>query len=77
MVGFLARSLAGHDKGALYIIIEETDRYYLVADGVLKTVEKPKKKNKKHLQVIKIKNPTDTNEAIKHSIRNYRRNADV
>ncbi len=77
MVGFLARSLAGHDKGALYIIIEETDRYLLVADGALKTVENPKKKNRKHLQVIKIKNPTDTNEAIKHSIRNYRRNADV
>ena len=41
MVGYLARSLAGHDKGSLYIIIEETAQYLLVADGELKTLEKP------------------------------------
>ena len=77
MVGYLARSLAGHDKGNLYIIIEETAQYLLVADGESKTLEKPKKKNPKHLQLIRIKNPTNSNEAIKHSIKEYRRNADV
>ena len=77
MVGYLARSTAGHDKGTLYIIIEETEQSVLVADGRLKTIEKPKRKNKKHIQLIKIKNPIDSNEAIKHSIKDYRRNADV
>ncbi len=77
MVGYLARSTAGHDKGTLYIIIEETEQSVLVADGRLKTLEKPKRKNKKHIQLIKINNPIDSNEAIKHSIKDYRRNADV
>ncbi len=77
MVGYMARSVAGHDKGTLYIIIEERDQYLLVADGKLKTLEKPKKKNPKHLQLIRIKNPTNSNEAIKRSIKDYRRKLDV
>ncbi len=77
MVGYLARSTAGHDKGTLYIIIEETEQSVLVADGRLKTLEKPKRKNKKHIQLIKINNPIDSNETIKQSIKDYRRNADV
>ena len=77
MVGYLARSMAGHDKGTLYIIIEETDQYLLLANGRDKTIEKPKRKNKKHVALIKIKNATGSNEEIKHSIREYRRNADV
>ena len=77
MVGYLARSMAGHDKGTLYIIIEETDQYLLLANGSTRTIEKPKRKNKKHVAPIKIKNPVTSNEAIKHSIREYRRNADV
>lgn len=48
----LAISRAGHDKGCLYVIIkEETDVVYL-ADGKLKSIEKPKKKNRKHIQMI-------------------------
>ena len=77
MVGYLARSIAGHDKGNLYIIIEETDQYLFLANGEEKTLEKPKRKNRKHVALIKIKNPVTSNEAIKHSIREYRRNADV
>ena len=77
MVGYLARSIAGHDKGNLYIIIEETDQYLFLANGEEKTLEKPKRKNRKHVALIKIKNPVSSNEAIKHSIREYRRNADV
>ncbi len=44
---------AGHDKSQLYFIIkEETDFVYLV-NGSTRPVEKPKKKNKKHIQPIK------------------------
>ncbi|MBR6316047.1 MAG: KOW domain-containing RNA-binding protein [Lachnospiraceae bacterium] len=78
MVGYLAKSLAGHDKGNIYIIIEETETDVLVADGKYKTLEHPKRKNKKHIQVIKQKNAIDTNEAIKYSIKEYlRRTMDV
>lgn len=49
----LAVSKAGHDKGTTYVIIkEEADGYY-VADGKTKSLSAPKKKNKKHLQLVK------------------------
>lgn len=49
----LAISRSGHDKDSLYVIIkEETDAVYL-ADGRLRPIDKPKKKNRKHIQIIK------------------------
>ena len=53
MTGKLAISKSGHDKDHLYVIIREDAEYVYLADGKLKTVEHPKKKNKKHIQVIK------------------------
>lgn len=53
--GLFAISKAGHDKGNIYVIVREDDEYVYVADGVSKTLEKPKKKNKKHIQIIKKK----------------------
>ena len=80
MTGMFAASLMGHDKGKMYVIIREETEYVYVADGFLKTWEKPKKKNKKHIQLIK--NGIDTvlmeklqngqpiyNEEIKHAIK--------
>lgn len=53
MAAKLAKSKSGHDKGHYYVIIREEEEYVYVADGVLKTLEKPKKKNRKHIQIIK------------------------
>lgn len=53
MVGMLAISKMGHDKKTVYIIVKEEDEYVYVSDGKLKTMENPKKKNKKHIQIIK------------------------
>lgn len=52
MVGKFATSRAGHDKNKLYVIIGEEEGYVYLCDGRLKTVEKPKKKLLKHIQVI-------------------------
>ena len=49
----LATSKAGHDKDTVYIIVKEENEYVYVSDGRLKTLENPKKKNKKHIQIIK------------------------
>ncbi|WP_028234413.1 hypothetical protein [Pseudobutyrivibrio sp. MD2005] len=49
----LAISKAGHDKKDIYVIINEDDNYYYLANGTTKTLEKPKKKKKIHLQLIK------------------------
>ena len=51
--GFRARSKQGHDKGELFLIIKEEEPYVFLADGKSRTLEKPKKKKKKHVQVIK------------------------
>lgn len=50
--GNLAKSIAGHDKEQIFVIVEEKGEYVYVADGRLRTIEKPKRKNKKHIQPI-------------------------
>lgn len=55
IVGMLATSKAGHDKDSVYVIIREDGEYIYVADGQSRTVERPKRKNKKHIQIIKKK----------------------
>lgn len=52
MVGMLATSKAGHDKYEIYIIYKEESEYVYLVDGRIRTVEHPKKKNKKHIQII-------------------------
>ena len=53
--GCLVRSLAGHDKGDFFLIIKEEAEYVSLADGKLRTVSKPKRKKKKHVQISGIK----------------------
>lgn len=55
IVGMLATSKAGHDKDSVYVIIREDGEYIYVADGRGRTADRPKRKNKKHVQLIKKK----------------------
>ena len=82
MTGCFARSLAGHDKGKLYYILKEEADAFLVCDGDIRPLEKPKKKNKKHVQVINVnlaEKPFEinsdllTNELVKRTIKLYRK----
>ncbi len=50
--GMLARSKAGHDAGKVYVIIGVDSEYVYLADGRIKTIDCPKKKKKKHTQII-------------------------
>lgn len=70
-VGGLVKSLAGHDKGELYIITGREGEYVLLSDGKRRPLEKPKRKNIKHLQAIhqEAGESIMTNEEIKHFIR--------
>ena len=49
----LAVSLAGHDKGDVYVIKEAGETDVLLVNGDNRTLEHPKKKKQKHIQVIK------------------------
>lgn len=53
MIGMFASSKSGHDKDTIYIIIKEEKEYVYVVDGRIRTLNHPKKKNKKHIQIIK------------------------
>ena len=53
MIGSFVKSKAGHDKDHIYIIVKEDKEYVYLVDGKIKTLENPKKKKKKHIQIIK------------------------
>lgn len=55
-VGMLAKSKAGHDNGQIYIIYKVEGAYVYLVDGKSKTIAHPKKKKKKHVQLILEKN---------------------
>ncbi len=85
MKGEFARSLSGHDKGRVYIIIEEQSEHVLLSDGRLRPLSKLKKKNLKHIETVrkhtfneglinKLENGESlTNEEIKRAIKLYLR----
>ena len=82
-IGSLAKSLAGRDKDNLFIIIEESGEYVTLVDGKFRTLKKPKRKKKKHVQPIHEKDETlnkklidgeqVTDEEIKYFIKCYKR----
>ncbi len=49
----LAKSLAGHDKNHIYVINGTEEDFYFLINGDTKTVSKPKKKKRMHVQEIK------------------------
>ncbi len=50
--GMLARSKAGHDFNKVYVIVDSNDSYVYLTDGEIRTLDRPKKKKKKHVQPI-------------------------
>lgn len=82
MIGMLAVSKAGHDSRLTYVIIEEDGEYVYLADGKIRTVDRPKKKNRKHIQIIKkiqIEKPEDgfKDLEIRKVIKKYQEEANV
>ena len=81
--GSLVRSKAGHDKDEIFVITGQSGEYAEIADGKGRTVQRPKRKKKKHLQPIgyldstlaqKLReNKPFLNEDIKFAIKMYRR----
>ena len=48
----LAKSLAGHDKDHVYVVVKEDDSNVDLADGKSRKLDSPKRKNRKHVQLI-------------------------
>ena len=74
-----AKSLSGHDKNQYYLILRSEGEFVFLVNGTTRPLEKPKKKNRKHIQVIKklpenvlqILQLEQTNLTIKRAIKNY------
>ena len=73
--GMLARSKAGHDCDNVYVIINTDQTYVYVVDGKNRTLDRPKKKKKKHVQIIykenNIENADDA--AIRRIIKEWKK----
>ncbi|MBQ8089067.1 MAG: RNA-binding protein, partial [Clostridia bacterium] len=51
VTGSVVRSLAGRDQGRLFVVIQEIDDDFVyVANGKLRTMDRLKKKRRKHLK---------------------------
>ena len=72
--GQIVKSLAGHDKDCIYMIVRADGSFILVADGKRRRLENPKRKNTAHVQLIKVYVPEadrDKDEAIQHFLKSY------
>ena len=77
MVGKLAVSLAGHDKGSIFLVIREDGDVIWLADGISRLYQSPKRKKRKHggmdsseLEDL-FQNPADADTKIKRCIKLY------
>lgn len=48
----LAKSKAGHDKGTLYVVLYQEGEWLYLADGCRRTLDRPKKKKRMHVQPV-------------------------
>lgn len=74
-----AKSLSGHDKDEIYLVQSRDDAYVKLVNGKKRTLDAPKRKNRKHIQIIK-KIPLEvtdcfasqlTDETVSRAIRLY------
>ncbi len=49
-VGTVVMSKSGHDANRFFAVIKVENDFAFICDGKLRTLDKPKKKNLKHLQ---------------------------
>ena len=52
--GNLVTSIKGHDVGKVYLVLQISGNFARCVDGVYKLIEKPKRKNLKHLENLNV-----------------------
>ena len=82
MNGRFAVSTAGRDTGEVYIIVGSKENVVLLADGIERTMAKPKGKNRKHIEVLDIEPDSrikekiakgNADESIRQAIHHYKK----
>lgn len=62
-----AKSLSGHDRNQIYLVIEKDERFVYLVNGTVRTMKMPKKKSRKHIQIIK-NLPIEVTECLKSGV---------
>ncbi len=78
MIGRIVCSKAGRDKGYFMVVVKIEGDFLLVADGKERPLERPKRKNAKHLTFTNtvLKNDSfKTNKQLKKALAVYRDSA--
>ena len=52
VAGAVVMTTAGRDKQELYLILNDDGEFVNLVNGTSRTIENPKKKNKKHLHLL-------------------------
>ncbi len=74
VVGSVVTAKAGRDKGSLFAVLKIDDKgFAYIADGKSRKIEKPKKKNLRHLQPTSaaLTENLDTNRKLKQALSNF------
>ncbi len=71
--GMVVKSAAGHDSGRFYLVVEAGAGYAYIADGKVRRLEKPKRKNERHLRPTKLRLATQewTNRSLREQLRQF------
>ncbi len=75
MIGRIVCSKAGRDKDYFMVVVKSEGNFVFVCDGKERPLERPKRKNKKHLQFTNTVLETDsfkTNKQLKKALAVYK-----
>lgn len=75
--GTVVCSKSGRDKGYFLAVVSSDDRFALVCDGKERRLERPKKKNLKHISptdIVLSEEQLKTNKSLKHALNDFRTN---
>ena len=78
MIGRIVCSKSGRDKGYFMVVVSGKDGYLLVCDGKERPLERPKRKNPKHLSLTNTvleKDSYKTNKSLRKALAVYRDSA--
>jgi len=74
VVGRIVQSSSGRDKGTYMLCVDRNESFLLVCDGRCRPLERPKRKNPRHLIITDDRLPPEdvqTNRALRRSLRQY------
>lgn len=52
LLGRPVRSIAGHDKESIFLVVGQEEKFLLLADGKTRKIQRPKRKNLRHAEIL-------------------------